>query len=310
MSIPAGPPAMRALATQLELPNSNDEYGTFPKNGYPTHLELPHTDDKPVENDYQPLQSEILRQSLVPHLRQLHADGRFYLGVDNGIYFRFTDPVEKGCRAPDFFYVPDVPRRLNGQRRLSYVMWVEKVTPVLVVEYVSGNGKEERDATPLKGKFWIYENAIRAPYYAIWDWRKELLEVFVLGDAGYQRMTANEQGRFPIPPMEIELGVWKGPYFKEEEFWLRVWDEAGVMLPTLEERVEDETSRADTEFKRANAERRRTLTEKQRAETESQRAESEKQRAESEKQRAESEKQRADKLAAKLHELGVDPNRV
>jgi multidrug resistance efflux pump len=40
---------------------------------------------------------------------------------------------------------------------------------------------------------------------------------------------------------------------------------------------------------------------------ERQRAETEKQRAETEKQRAETEKQRADALAAKLRELGIDP---
>ncbi|MHC5830119.1 MAG: hypothetical protein ACYT04_82865, partial [Nostoc sp.] len=48
--------------------------------------------------------------------------------------------------------------------------------------------------------------------------------------------------------------------------------------------------------------------ERQRAEQESQRAQQERQRAEQERQRAEQERQRADILAAKLRELGVDPD--
>ena len=43
------------------------------------------------------------------------------------------------------------------------------------------------------------------------------------------------------------------------------------------------------------------------AEAERQRAEAERQRAEAERQRAEAERQRADRLAARLRELGVDP---
>jgi Uma2 family endonuclease len=49
-------------------------------------------------------------------------------------------------------------------------------------------------------------------------------------------------------------------------------------------------------------------SEKQRADGEKQRADGEKQRADGEKQRADGEKQRADRLAAKLRELGLDPD--
>ncbi len=57
--------------------------------------------------------------------------------------------------------------------------------------------------------------------------------------------------------------------------WLRWWDSDGNLLLSGEER-----------------------------------AEREQQRAEQERQRAERERQRADRLAARLQELGIDPNEI
>ena len=53
---------------------------------------------------------------------------------------------------------------------------------------------------------------------------------------------------------------------------------------------------------------RKLLALQQVVQEEKQRAEQEKQRAEQEKQRAEQEKHRAERLAAKLRDLGVDPD--
>src|SRR4051812_27519681 len=101
---------------------------------YPTHLDLPHTDNVPVENFYQPIQSWLLLDTLNAHLHQVHTDGQFLLGADSGIYFRRTTPPLQGCRAPDFFYVPGVPKLLDGILRRSYVMWAEGVRPLLIIE--------------------------------------------------------------------------------------------------------------------------------------------------------------------------------
>ena len=264
--------------------------------GLPTHLDLPHTDDKPVENEYQPLQGMLLRSCLTPHIVELHPDGDYFIGMDCGIYFSNTAAPLDGCRAPDFYFVPNVPALLDDVMRRSYVMWVEKKPPLIVMEFVSRNGSDERDTTEFTGKFWIYERAIRAPYYVIWDWPKEKLDVYFLSKKGYEPMPANSNGRFPIEPMGIELGVWDGPYLHHTEPWLRAWDRTGKLLPTGEESADAEKGRAREERKRANSERTRANVEKQ--------------RAEGEKQRADGEKQRAEKLAAKLRELGLDPSQV
>lgn len=90
--------------------------------GFLSHLELPCTDGKPAENTYQPAQSALLSGIMIPLLERLHPDGNFHAAADNGIYWRRTKEPLEGCRAPDWYYVANVPRLLNGEFRRSYVM--------------------------------------------------------------------------------------------------------------------------------------------------------------------------------------------
>jgi hypothetical protein len=105
-----------------------------------------------------------------------------------------TEPPERGAEAPDWFYVPNVPPALDGQMRRSYVIWQEIVAPTIVLEFVSGNGDEERDATPYKGKFWVYEQAIRVPFYGIYEVTKSRVEVYHLIEGRYKLLKPNELG--------------------------------------------------------------------------------------------------------------------
>jgi Uma2 family endonuclease len=239
-----------------------------------SHLELPDTDGKPVENTYQPLQSALLLGVLTPILNRLHPDGNFLAGSDTGIYWRRTkDPLE-GCRAPDWYYIANVPRLLEGEYRRSYVIWDEVISPLIVIEYVSGGGAEEHDQTPNTGKYWVYEQGIKASYYIIWDPFGVRLEVFERIRGRYQPRNPDENGRFYIPEMEVEFGIWNGTYQGFPGDWLRIW-ENGRLVPTAEEQTDLE-----------------------------------RQVAEQERRRAETEKQRAERLAARLRELGVDPDSV
>ena len=81
-----------------------------------------------------------------------------------------------------------------------------------------------------------------------------------------------------------------------EDNWLRWVDGAGVLLATGPEAKAQEQQHTEQE--------------RQRAEQESQRADQERQRAEQESQRADQERQRAELLAAKLRELGIDPDAI
>jgi Uma2 family endonuclease len=248
----------------------------------PDHTQLPESDGTFVKNFQEHPQSLLLTSSIRPVLDQLHPDGQYCIGQDSGIYWRLTDPPERGAEAPDWFYVPHVPPLLNGVGRRSYVLWKEIIAPLIAIEFVSGDGSEERDTTSpftgdesKAGKFWVYEQAIRIPFYAIYEVQKASVEVYELIGHRYQRVAPNQRGHYAITPMGVELGIWQGREGNQTLPWLRWWNSAGNLLLTGDERAEQE-----------------------------------KQRAEQEKQRAEQEKQRADRLSAKLRALGIDPEDV
>ncbi|MEG4850783.1 Uma2 family endonuclease [Microcoleus sp. B5-D4] len=263
---------------------------------FPDHTQLPDEDGTFVKNFQEHPQSIILTDSIGPVVERLHPDGQYAIGQDCGIYWRETDPPERGAEAPDWFYVPNVPATLDGFRR-SYVLWREHMAPFIALEFASGNGEEERDRTPLSvaadgtttkpGKFWVYERIIRIPYYGIYEMRTGNLEVYHLIDFGYRRMEPNERGHYPIPVLDVELGLWQGSYQNQELLWLRWWDSQGNLLLTGSEQVEIERGRVEQERERAEQER---------------------ERAEQERERAEQAERKAAQLADRLRAMGIDPD--
>ncbi|OBQ03594.1 MAG: hypothetical protein AN482_19165 [Anabaena sp. LE011-02] len=209
----------------------------YPETSLPDHTQLPESDGTFVKNWQEHPQSILLTDSIQPVLQKLYPDSQYFIGQDLGIYWRITEPPEKGAEAPDWFYVPNVPPSLNGKTRRSYVLWQEYISPLIVLEFVSGNGSEERDKTPWKGKFWIYEQVIKPAFYGIYEVNKASIEVYELIGGQYQLLAANERGHYSITPMGIELGLWQGEYQNMELPWLRWWDLQGNLLLTGEERA-------------------------------------------------------------------------
>jgi Uma2 family endonuclease len=241
----------------------------------PDHTQLPESDGTFVKNFQEHPQSILLTDSIGSTLQQIHPDGQYAIGQDCGIYWRLTDPPERGAEAPDWFYVPNVPPTLDGQMRRSYVLWQEIISPLIVLEFVSGSGQEERDKTPYAGKFWVYEQAIRVPFYGIYEPNRASLEAYHLVEGRYHLLAPNDRGHSAISPLGIELGIWEGNYQNTSLPWLRWWDSEGNLLPTGTERAEQES-----------------------------------QRAEQERQRAEIAEQENDRLRARLQALGIDPDAI
>jgi len=211
----------------------------------PDHTQLPESDGTFVKNFQEHPQSILLTDSILPRLQEIHPDGQYCIGQDSGIYWRLTEPPERGALSPDWFYVSNVPPTLNGELRRSYVLWKELIAPLIVLEFVSGDGEEERDKTPYEGKFWIYENVIRPAYYGIYEVKKASVEVYQLVGGRYIQISPNSRGHYPIEPMGVELGIWLGDYLNAELPWLRWWDSLGNLLPTGDERAEVEHRRAE-----------------------------------------------------------------
>jgi Uma2 family endonuclease len=291
--------------------------------GLPTHKDLPDSDGAIVENYQESPQNTVLTGCLRPRLRELCPDGRFSIGRDNGIYWRQTDPPLDGCKSPDFFIVIGVEPMLEGEIRRSYVLWQERVHPLLIAEYVSGTGAEEHDATPNSGKFWVYEQQIKARYYLIFDGWRRTLEAYLLDGTAYRRLTPNAAGRYPVPELRVEFGLWDGEQEEMNTVWLRVWDAtSGQLLPTYEEAQEQQRQRAEAEQQRAEAaegivdDLRREADEqteharqerREREEAEA-RAAQERERAEQAQQKAAQAEQRAARLAELIRQLGGDPD--
>jgi Uma2 family endonuclease len=304
--LPTAPPSPDAEVIPLNLPD---------------HTQLPESDGNFVKNFQEHPQSIVLTSSIAPVLEKLHPDGNYCIGQDSGIYWQLTEPPEKGAEAPDWFYVPNVTPLLDGEYRRSYVLWKEVVAPLIAIEFVSGNGAEERDASPplnyaennprnnlengeinLKtgkkkqaGKFWVYEQAIRIPFYAIYEVKKAAVEVYELVAGKYQKMEPNERGHFAIAPMGVELGILYGQE-QTPIAWLRWWDADGNLLLTGDEGVVlERTSRLSAE---AIAQQERLIAQQERVA---------KQEAE---EIAIQERQQKEKLAAYLRSLGINPDDI
>lgn len=73
----------------------------------PDHTELPESDATFVfakraggKNFQEHPQSLLLTDSITDQLQQLHPDRQYSIGQDSGIYWRLTDPPERGAQAP------------------------------------------------------------------------------------------------------------------------------------------------------------------------------------------------------------------
>ena len=256
----------------------------------PDHMDLPCSDDAVVENLHELPEALLLTFCLGPTLARLHPADDYLIGSNAAIYWDQTDEPWDGSIAPDWFYVPGVSG-IDGEGRgkRSYVMWQEHVPPLIVVEFISNSRGRERDRTPGKGKFWIYEQAIGARYYAIFDpiARPGTLEAYRLVDGSYTPMDRDPLGRFAIPELGATLGLWEGKFLALGGPWLRWYAADGTLLEYTAEQVAQAVRRAEESERRAEESERR---------------------AEESERVAREEARRSAALAAKLRALGIDPD--
>ena len=220
----------------------------------PTEDDLPFKDGR-MRNFTESFQTELLTECSRPVLAALHADGNYLIGADSAIYYRVLKPFDQSKNvAPDWFYIPGATQtNARGRRRKSYLSWESGFFPMMAIGYSSNGGAEERDPTPDTGKFWIYEHHVRPAFYAIFVPTVAELEVYELVHHAFVPVKPNEAGRYPIPPMRMELGVWHGTLERTEDDWIRWWSPDGVMLPSDLERAEEQQRRAEEQQRRADA---------------------------------------------------------
>ncbi|NET57317.1 MAG: hypothetical protein F6K47_14470, partial [Symploca sp. SIO2E6] len=249
--------------------------------------------DDPVENIQQPLLAAALTDAL-------GAAGKIQPQMLIGSNFAIVATVNQKIqlKAPDWFYVPQVQPVAPGIIRRSYTPYVEGAGVAVVMEFLSetDSGELSIRSTPPYGKLYFYEQILQVPTYITYDPYELSLEVRYLQQGKYILHSADKNGRCWIPELGLFVGMWQGKRLEQRMNWLRWWDQEGNLLLWSSEQTQQEHQRAEQES--------------QRAEQESQRAQKESQRAQKESQRAQQERQRAEMLAAKLRELGVDPEQL
>lgn len=226
-------------------------------------------DDEPVDNINQPPLAAALTESLQLAGR-LPANALSF--TNYGICATVNGKIV--VKAPDWGYVPEI-RVSRDEVRRSYTPQLQGELPVIVMEFVSDTEGGEYSTKPTypPGKWFFYEQVLCVPNYVIFDPQTGVLEVYQLDDSGqYQVRQPDANNRYWVAEMGLFLGVWQGSRENRTGFWLRWWDENGVLLLWGSELAEQE-----------------------------------RQRAEQERQRAEEERQRADRLAAQLRAAGIEP---
>ncbi|NET90863.1 MAG: hypothetical protein F6K45_22690 [Kamptonema sp. SIO1D9] len=205
----------------------------------PTAAELPDSDDTPVDNELQELIPGLLKAILLLNWVERWD---WFFGIDMGVYYHPDQPPI----IPDGFLSLGVERYYDEQLRLSYVLWVEKVVPILTLEVVSANYRGEYSR---KKAEYAQLGVLYYVIYASQRRRKPRLEVHRLVDGEYQLQSENPVW---LPEIGLGIGCERGTYGGITREWLYWYDESGNRLLTPEERVKQ----AETEVTQAQQEAR------------------------------------------------------
>jgi hypothetical protein len=222
----------------MELPAPALE---FPPEWRPRVDHLIVEDDTPVESVFferlMRLLAEVLYCSWVGP-----GEGRLFAAfADVGL---FHEPKQTHV-VPDFMLSLDVDAGEVARRGVrTYFIWEFGKPPDVVIEFVSDRRGGEAG---LKMRHYA---RIRVTYYVIFDpdnlLRQGVLRAFELRGGVYEPIDPSW-----LPNVGLGLVLWGGDYEGLHEQWLRWCDRDGKLLPTSQERIEQERRRADQEKERA-----------------------------------------------------------
>ncbi|TRU44878.1 MAG: Uma2 family endonuclease [Microcystis aeruginosa Ma_QC_Ch_20071001_S25] len=249
----------------------------------PTQDELPCDDGVPMETQRHKWQMDMLIDTISPWLDR-REDG--YASGNMFVYFSTAQLKNQDFKGPDFFAVLGVPK---GERK-SWVTWEEGKAPDVVIELLS-ESTAQIDKTEKKQ---IYQDKLRVPEYFWYDpFNPEDFAEFVLVDGLYEPRQPNEKGWLISGRLGLALVRWQGEYRGVTTVWIRWATLDGILLPTERESAEEAQQKAEEA--------------QQKAEEAQQKAEEAQQKAEEAQQKAEEAEEKAERLAAKLRELGINP---
>lgn len=242
------------------------------------------------DSDGQPMADNTLQFQWIVTLQgnldlMFHDDPNVFVAGDHLIY-----PVEGDaelCLAPDVYVVFGRPKGNRG----SYKVFEEGgIFPQVVFEVWSPHNRQQQ----MEDKREFYERYGAEEYYIVYPEFPAYLEGWRREGGRLLRVPDIRTWRSPRLGFRVEVKVGSLFIFRADGGRFLSFVELGALQQQTEKRAEEERLRAEQEAQRAEQEKRR--------------AEQEAIRADQEKLRAEQERQRAEKLAARLRELGVDPD--
>lgn len=237
-----------------------------------------------IFDDGEPLETNrhrVAMNTLIRSLQQAWADRNdYFTGGNMFIYYSSAQARNRDFRGPDFFVVLNID---GSYPRQGWVVWEEEGRyPDAILELMSSSTAEVDTGT----KKDIYERTFRTPDYFVFDpfdpnslqgWHLELSQ-------GYQPLVPNERGWLWCETLGFWLGTWQGTIDREPAVWLRFYDRNANLVLLPEEAAEAKVEAVEARAEAAEA------------------------RVEAAEARVEQEQQRAELLAARLRELGEDPN--
>lgn len=228
-------------------------------------------DDTPVDNLASEKLQRILTEALYSSWPGPDPDTPFLVAANVGIF----PSVRRPPIVPDVFLSLDVevPDDWWAKHQRTYFVWEFGKFPEVVVEIVSNRvGEETQRKMREYARMGISAYVVYDPQGLVQD---PPLQVHLLTGGKYETQPDGW-----IPGVSLGLTLWEGVYEGKHATWLRWCDADGQVIPTGAERAEAERTRAEAERTRADAER----------------------------TRADAATERMERLAAKLRELGVEPD--
>ncbi|BCU10731.1 Uma2 family endonuclease [Microcystis aeruginosa] len=243
------------------------------------------SDEPPLESDLH-LQQIIILLSCLELLWQEKND--YYASGNLTIYYNEEQLKKRDFCGPDFFVVLDTEKR----PRKSWVVWGEQGKyPNVIVEILS-DSTANIDRTKKK---MLYQNTFRTPNYFWFDPNTLELQGFTILEGQYQAISANDRGYL----WSEQLGLYLGIFDRK----LRYFTADGQLVPTPQE--------AELQQRQAKEqillEKEQILLEKEQILVEKEQERQAKEQALVEK---EQERQAKERLAAKLRELGINPQTI
>ena len=216
----------------------------------PTMYDLPSEDpEEPgLPDEFHLYQAQLLSQTCHP---PTYPPAQVFVASDLNLYYDASHL--QWYKRPDWFVVVGIPRFYQERDlRQSYVIWDEKVPPLLAVELVSEGteaedlGRRIRKVGHPPTKWEVYEQILQIPYYATFDDRNSEFRKFRLVEGKYAELNRQET-KWWLPELQLGLGIWQGRYQGIAADWLRWYNTEGIWLPTPEETAWQERQRAEQE---------------------------------------------------------------